>query len=109
MKKSEKRRIGEAKQAQNLKDSIESGLKAQTNDRIARQERKAAIEKARLKKANAEKAKNAMKKLGESFDKGSKASKELNKNLEEMANSWVPEDEDYPLVLDMTDETAHAG
>lgn len=97
MKKSEKRRIGEARQAENLRQSIESGLKAQTQAHAIAAKRKATMEKIAQKKS-AEKASNAMRALGESASRASKSMSEL---VTQMANEGDQ--------IDLGDETTLAG
>lgn len=62
MKKSEKRRIGEERQARNRQEAIESGLRAQRKD----QERRALIAK---KKAEEEKAAKQKQSQAEAMEK----------------------------------------
>lgn len=96
MKKSEKRRIGEARQAENLRVSIESGLRAQRQAQELAEKRKKAAERA----AAVRKAKVASEAMRAGMEKASKAGQRLSESLKEMT------EEDYPEVLDMTDETA---
>jgi antirestriction protein len=107
MKKSEKRRIGEARQAELLKQSQESGLKAQQQAHEIAAKRKATLDKiaARKKaKEDAEKAAKAMKTVGEN---ASVAAKTISQFVNELTRNDV--EGDYPEVLDMTDETAYSG
>jgi hypothetical protein len=79
MRKSEKRKIGEARQAKFLEESIESGLKAQTQAHELRKKKQQELMR--------EKARNANRKKINGMTEGKKQ----------------PVD-DYPEVLDSTDE-----
>lgn len=110
MKKSEKRRIGEARQAQFAKESRESGLKAQKQAHELAAERKAKKDKIEA----AKKAKAAMESMGNSTKQAGRAGQSLGKTLQQMsemdqlAMGSDFDDEEYPSVLDMTDETAYS-
>lgn len=80
MKKSEKRRIGEARQAENLKESRESGLKAQRRAHEIAAKRKATMEKIATKENARQKkilAAGAMRLLGENASKSAKSIQEF--------------------------------
>lgn len=105
MKKSEKRRIGEARQAEFAKQNLESGLTAQKQAHKIAAKRKATADKIKAAKAlkeAADKAKGAMRDAGEAASSAAKGMVTLVD-----AYSKHPDSDDWPEVLDATDETAY--
>lgn len=107
MNKKQKRELGEARQAAFLQQNIESGLKAQKQAHEIVAKRKATAEKIAKQKKLAEDAKKAGEKMKQVGFSASTASKSINDLVEVMATEELLEDE-FPEVLDMTDETAYS-
>jgi septal ring factor EnvC (AmiA/AmiB activator) len=106
MKKSEKRRIGEARQAENLKESLESGLRAQRQAHRAAAKRKETLEKIAAKESARLEAILKKEKVKLGINDVASANKKPAKPVSDMTRHEF--EETYPLVLDMTDETANA-
>jgi hypothetical protein len=107
MKKSEKRRIGEARQAEFAQQNREQGLKAQQQAHEIAAKRKATAEAIAQRKKNAENAKTASEKMKAVGFSATAAAKSMS---DFVTACRVDEevDVDYPEVLDMTDETAYS-